>query len=153
MKDSTILGSQFESSLRVLLLLDELHDKYIDEMQIACIDFIAIYGADFMILDENLHGNGLFRFSEFSAKSELIALSVKKLVLDGLITFTANNNGYLYSINSEGHKIANKLNDSYSEEYRIAVEEVNTTFPSLNTSAMQKLIYKTTINSLEAYNE
>lgn len=105
MKESTILGSQFESSLRVLLLLDELHNKYLDEMQIACIDFIAIYGADFMILDENLHGNGLFRFSEFSAKSELIALSIKQLVLDGLVTFTANQNGYSYSINSNGIRL------------------------------------------------
>ena len=67
MKESTLLGSEFESSLRVLLLLDELRDMSLDESQIACIDFIAIYGADFMILDENLHGNGLFRFSEFSA--------------------------------------------------------------------------------------
>ena len=153
MKESTILGSQFESSLRVLLLLDELHNKYLDEMQIACIDFIAIYGADFMILDENLHGNGLFRFSEFSAKSELIALSIKQLVLDGLVTFTANQNRYSYSINSNGHKIANKINDIYSEEYRLAIREVNASFPSLNSSTMQKKIYKITMNSLEAYNE
>ncbi len=70
--------------------LDELRDMSLDESQIACIDFIAIYGADFMILDENLHGNGLFRFSEFSAKSKLVTLSLKKLVLNGFITFTAN---------------------------------------------------------------
>ena len=151
MKESTLLGSEFESSLRVLLLLDELEHKSLD--QIACIDFIAIYGADFMILDENLHGNGLFRFSEFSAKSKLVTRSLKKLVLDGFITFTANKKGYLYSINSQGREIANNLNASYSEEYRIAVREVNTAFPSLNASAMQKQIYKTTMNSLEAYNE
>lgn len=113
MKESTLLGSEFESSLRVLLLLDELQNKSLDELQIACIDFIAIYGADFMILDENLHGNGLFRFSEFSAKSKLVTRSLKKLVLDGFITFTTNKKGYSYSINSEGHGIANKLNDSY----------------------------------------
>ena len=106
-----------------------------------------------MILDENLHGNGLFRFSEFSAKSKLVTRSLKKLVLDGFITFTANKKGYLYSINSQGREIANNLNASYSEEYRIAVREVNTAFPSLNASAMQKQIYKTTMNSLEAYNE
>lgn len=124
MKESILLGSEFESSLRVLLLLDE-----------------------------NLHGNGLFRFSEFSAKSKLVTRSLKKLVLDGFITFTANKKGYLYSINSQGREIANNLNTSYSEEYRIAVREVNTTFPSLNASAMQKQIYKTTMNSLGAYNE
>ena len=121
MKESTLLGSEFESSLRILILLDELQNKTLDELQIACIDFIAIYGADFMLLNQNLHGNGLFRFSEFSAKSKLVTQSLKKLVLGGFITFTANKKGYAYSINSEGHKIANKLNDSYSEEYRIAI--------------------------------
>ncbi|SDL36053.1 hypothetical protein SAMN05216520_104102 [Kandleria vitulina] len=153
MKESTLLGSEFESSLRVLLLLDELEQKSLDEMQIACIDFIAIYGADFMILDENLHGNGLFRFSEFSAKSKLVTQSLKKLVLNGFISFTANKKGYSYSINAKGHEIANDLSDSYSEEYKIAVREVSTVFPSLNASAMQKQIYKITMNSLEAYNE
>ena len=49
MKESTLLGSEFESSLRVLLLLDELEHKSLDEIQNACIHFIAIYGADFMI--------------------------------------------------------------------------------------------------------
>ena len=153
MKESTLLGSEFESSLRVLLLLDELEQKSLDEIQIACIDFIAIYGADFMILDENLHGNGLFRFSEFSAKSKLVTRSLKKLVLYGFITFTAKKKGYSYSINAKGHEIANDLSDSYSEEYKIAVREVSTVFPSLNASAMQKQIYKITMNSLEAYNE
>lgn len=38
MKESTLLGSEFESSLRVLLLLDELEHKSLDEIQIACID-------------------------------------------------------------------------------------------------------------------
>lgn len=153
MKESRLIGSEFESSLRVLLLLDELQDRSLDEIQIACIDFMAIYGADFMILDENLHGNGLFRFSEFSAKSKLVTLSLKKLVLNGFITFTANKKGYSYSISSEGTQIANKLKDTYSDEYRLAVREVSTAFPSLNASTMQKQIYKTTINSLEAYNE
>lgn len=153
MKESALLGSVFESSLRVLLLLDELQNKFLDEVQIACIDFISIYGADFMILDENLHGNGLFRFSEFSAKSKLVTLSLKKLVLNGLITFTANKKGYSYSINSEGSKVATKLNSTYSEEYRLAVREVNKIFPSLNASSMQKQIYKITMNSLETHNE
>lgn len=153
MKESTLLGSEFESSLRLLLLLNEISNKSLDEAQIVCIDFIALYGADFMILDENLHGKGLFRFSEFSAKSKLINRSLKKLLLDGLITFTANKNGYSYSINSAGQEIVNKINDSYSEEYKLAVREVTKTFTTLNVSSMQKQIYKTTMNSLEAYNE
>ena len=33
MKESTLLGSEFESSLRVLLLLDEFQNKPLDEIQ------------------------------------------------------------------------------------------------------------------------
>ena len=71
MKENILFGSSFETSLRILMLLDELN-LALDKNQISCIDFMAIYGADFDLLDENLHGNGLFRFSEFSAKSLVI---------------------------------------------------------------------------------
>ncbi len=80
-----LLGSTFETSLRISLLLNEFRDTPLDEQQICCIDFIAIYGADFGLLDENLHGNGLFRLSEFSAKSKLVSLALKKLVLNPII--------------------------------------------------------------------
>ena len=44
MKESTLLGSEFESSLRVLLLLDELEHKSLDEIQIAWLELMTVGG-------------------------------------------------------------------------------------------------------------
>ena len=135
MKEHSLFGSTFETSLRILILLEELSELLLDEQQICCIDFMSIYGADFDLLDANLHGNGLFRFSEFSAKSTLVANAIKKLVLDSFIKFVPTDS------------------DGSVAEYRIAVREVYRTFPDLQTSKMQQKIYDMTINSLEAANE
>ena len=153
MKEHSLFGSTFETSLRILILLEELSELLLDEQQICCIDFMSIYGADFDLLDANLHGNGLFRFSEFSAKSTLVAYAIKKLVLNSFIKFVPTDSGYSYSISSVGKKIVSKISDGYVTEYRIAVREVYRTFPDLQTSKMQQKIYDMTINSLEAANE
>ena len=60
-----VLASSFEMSLRILLMLDTLSDTMLDEEQITAIDFIAVYAADFGLLDENLHGYGAYRYSEY----------------------------------------------------------------------------------------
>lgn len=42
---TSALGSTFEISLRILLLLDEVHNASLDEQQIGAIDFISVYAA------------------------------------------------------------------------------------------------------------
>lgn len=152
MKTYQPIGTEFESSLRILLILNELKNLQLDEKQIVCIDFIAIYAADFELLDENLHGNGLFRFSEFSAKSRLISNSLKKLVLNSAISFSTNKLGFLYFANTSGNNIVNKINDEYSNQYRIALNEIIKKFPSLDVNDMQSEIYRITLNALEEQN-
>lgn len=154
MKETKLFGSAFETTLRILLLLDELSGEFtLDEQQLCCIDFMAIYGADFDLADENLHGNGLFRFSEFSAKSILVNEAIKKLVLRSLVDFTPTKAGYTFAISPLGHKTAMDMSDHYADEYRIAVREVSKSFPSLQADQMQNKIYTMTIKSLEATNE
>lgn len=58
MKEHSLFGSTFETSLRILILLEELSELLLDEQQICCIDFMSIYGADFDLLDANLHEMG-----------------------------------------------------------------------------------------------
>lgn len=150
MEEVNLFGSTFETSLRILLLLDELSEVALDEQQICCIDFMSVYGADFGLLDENLHGNGIFRFSEFSAKSILTTQAIKNLVLNSLITFVPVKTGYTYHISVLGSETAARISDTYVGEYRIAVREVYKAFPSLGAKHLQHEIYKNTINSLEA---
>ena len=52
------LGSVFEISLRILLMLRELFPSKLDEQQVSALDFISVYASDFGLLDENLHGYG-----------------------------------------------------------------------------------------------
>lgn len=152
MNENILFSSLFETSLRILVLLDELNSA-LDENQICCIDFMAIYGADFGLLDENLHGNGLFRFSEFSAKSLVIAETIKRLVVESLISFIPTQTGYLYTVNDIGKNTIARISDSYEKEYRIAVRAVQNAFPDLYSDQMQQKIFNATISSLEVEDE
>lgn len=67
------LGSTFEISLRILLMLNELQGSSFDEQQIGAVDFISVYAADFGLLDENLHGYSNYRFSEYPARKYIVA--------------------------------------------------------------------------------
>lgn len=153
MVSSELIGSTFESSLRILILLDELQDYKLDELQIAVIDFISIYAADFNLLDENLHGYGLFRYSEFSSKLKLASLSLKSLVLKSLVNFYPDTKGYLYSISHTGKEVVQQINNAYSDQYRIAIQEVVCAFPSLDENQMEKQIFKLATASLEKNDE
>lgn len=46
------LGSVFEISLRILLMLKELFPSKLDEQQVSALDFISVYASDFGLLDE-----------------------------------------------------------------------------------------------------
>ena len=66
-----VLGTSFEMSLRILLLLDVSNEKKMTENMLCALDFIIVYAHDFGISNENLHGNG------FSAEE---SLSVNALI-------------------------------------------------------------------------
>ena len=72
--NESAIGSTFEISLRILLMLNELSPTKLDEQQIEAIDFIAVYAADFGLLDENLHGYSNYRYSEFPARKQMVSL-------------------------------------------------------------------------------
>ena len=58
------LGSVFEISLRILLMLRELFPSKLDEQQVSALDFISVYASDFGLLDENLQAYGGFCFKK-----------------------------------------------------------------------------------------
>ncbi|MGX7092417.1 ABC-three component system middle component 2 [Hutsoniella sourekii] len=153
MNKSNLIGSEFETSLRLLILLKELCKFTLNEHQIACIDFVAIYAADFGLFELNLHGDGLFRHGEFSAKSKLVAESLKNLVYHSYVKCIANRNGYFYELDALGIEIANSLTTNYANQYRIAVNEVLSKYPSLDSKKINKEINNKTLYPLEVYDE
>lgn len=147
--NTSALGSTFEISLRILLLLNEAHEAALDEQQIGAVDFISVYAADFGLLDENLHGYSNYRFSEYPARKHLVSSALKGLLLDGNIRFQPVPTGYKYFITDDGKSICKKLTSNYANEYRIAVQTVIKSFDNANTELMLRKISRLTIQSLE----
>ena len=154
MINTTVIGSPYEMSLRILLMLDELTNFELDEQRICAIDFIAVYAADFKLLDENLHGYGNYRYSEYPARKNLAKDALKILVLDGTVSFYPNQNGFTYKISESGRKVCRGLTYSYADEYRIAIRMVSMKYDLSNGKALLNDINRYTLRSLqEVYDE
>lgn len=147
--NESAIGSTFEISLRILLMLNELSPEKLDEQQIGAVDFIAVYAADFGLLDENLHGYGNYRYSEFPARKQLVAAALKNLVLDEYVKLYPTSSGYKYSLLEAGKKLCSKLTSRYAEEYILAVQAVVGRFDKADAAAMLKEISRLTIQSLQ----
>ena len=147
--NESALGSTFEISLRILLMLNELPSLKLDEQQIGAIDFISVYAADFGLLDENLHGYSNYRFSEYPARRYIVSSALKNLVLDGYIHLQLASTGYRYSITESGRNLCDTLTSDYAEEYIIAVQAVVNRFDNANAESMLQEINRLTIQSLK----
>ncbi|MDH6602952.1 hypothetical protein OKW23_000072 [Bacilli bacterium PM5-9] len=147
--NESAIGSNFEISLRILLMLNEFFPIKLDEQQIGAIDFISVYAADFGLLDENLHGYSNYRYSEFPARNQMVASALKDLVLDGYARMYPTSTGYRYSILEAGKTVCIKLTNSYAKEYVLAVRSVLDRFDSENATVMLKEINRLTVQSLQ----
>ena len=147
--NESAIGSTFEISLRILLMLNELNSLKLDEQQIGAIDFISVYTADFGLLDENLHGYSNYRYSEYPARKAMITSALKDLVLDGSVRLHLTSTGYRYSITDVGKNLCRKLTSNYAKEYTLAVQSVFSKFNKANTEVMIKEINRVTVQSLQ----
>lgn len=80
-----LFNTPFETSLRVLLLLETEARTDFSINMIACVDFAALYGKSFDISEMNLHGDNLFKFSEFATRKELTRDGMAFLVRRGFV--------------------------------------------------------------------
>lgn len=146
---TNVFNTTFELSLRVLLALESSVNRPQTVDMITAIDFITVYGKDFGISDENLHGNNPYRFCELAVRRDLITGALKSLVLDELASVQASKNGFVYSINDKGKTFCNELRCTYAKEYRDAVAKVQA-FISLNKQEdILKLIKQHSLLSLQ----
>lgn len=141
MKSYTLIGSEFEVSLRILLLLSQVPTQKLNDLEITTYDFISIYSADFLNSTQNLHGSHLYRFSEFPFKISQTKKVLRQLVIDKVIDVTFSSDGYLYSINDLGIDKALKFSTSYAMEY---LENVQLAFknPKLDIHYIYEVIKK-----------
>ncbi len=118
-----LFNSEFENSLRILLLLTEFNcGQSLDK--IYALDFMVSYGATFGVSKTNLNGDNQYKFSEFASRREIVRLALKQLVLDGLVLPVNSVDGILYAITDAGHKYSDTLESEYAEEYRSTARKI-----------------------------
>jgi|BioPla2DNA2_1021312.scaffolds.fasta_scaffold16720_3 hypothetical protein len=118
---SKLYNTPFEASLRILLILETSRNQSFSADMLAAIDFISIYGREFGISDENLHGDNNYKFSEFTLRRELITKAIKQLVVDDLIKVNSTEKGFTYCANQKGLNYSEYLSSDYATAYRRAV--------------------------------
>lgn len=118
------LGTTHETSLRMALLLEALGNKGMTANMLAALDFITVYGHDFNITDKNLHGNGIYRFGEFTLRREMVRNALKPLVTQGLVTVQTLNHGFVYVLSDNGHDFSSEFESDYADNYRLSAELV-----------------------------
>ena len=122
-----VFNTSFEVSLRMLIILNTVQTRLSID-RITALDFIAIYGKDFGVLEYNLHGDNDFKFGEYTSKREIVSQAVKELVLRGYITSHCNKSGFNYSISKNGVIFCESLNDKYAEDFTEIVKKANAVF-------------------------
>lgn len=112
-----VFNTTFENSLRMLLLLSGFQKpELLDRLYIT--DFLAVYGKDFNITQENLNGDNDFKYSEFQSRKELCRKALKDLVVNGMVTPHKDGSGILYELTDAGNQFAESLQSEYATEYR-----------------------------------
>ncbi len=120
MKTDRVFNTIFETSLRLLILLDE-SDVDLDVETIQAVDFMATYGKEFSIAESSANGDNPYMFCELATRKTLVESALKGLVVKGYVLPTATKSGFLYRPLLAGHRLAQSLNSEYPTEYRGAV--------------------------------
>lgn len=136
---SDIFNTQFEISIRLLLLLDEVGVK-ISSTRASILDFVATYGKDFGIAESNLHGNNSFSFSEYSSRKKATDGAFKILVLEEYASPLYSKSGFSYKISCKGKQFCQQLNDDYADIYRQNIRHAQEAFDKYSDRALMRHI-------------
>jgi hypothetical protein len=114
---NALLGSKYETSLRILLLLEAAQGETLPEGAITALDYITVYAHDFGLSDVNLHGENKYRFGEYAFRRTTTKNAIKQLVLDGLVDVIASERGFHYKLSSDGYNYVGDFCSEYADAY------------------------------------
>lgn len=123
-----VFNTEFETSLKILLLLSTISPESMATERIVYYDFIASYGLSFSVYNINLNGDNSYRFEEIGARRTRCVQAIKSLVLDGLISVEKSSEGFKYRINTKGMNAVEALSSEYAKQYRDAVKGTHDKF-------------------------
>ena len=109
-------NSVFEIELRILLLLEHSKQDFLSSDMIAALDFITVYGKEFGVSNENLHGDNRFKFSELPSRREKVFQALRELVKKNMVDIDLSK-GFKFQINNNGYQFVEKLEGNYAIEY------------------------------------
>lgn len=144
-----LFNTPFETALRVLLLLETGARTDFSINMIAALDFAALYGRSFGFSETNLHGDNLFKFSEFATRKELTNDGITFLVQHGFVDVSPTKNGFVYSLSRNGQEFASRLDTRYAKEYKGQVRLALRHFSGDSEQTILKKINKLAVASLE----
>jgi ketol-acid reductoisomerase len=144
-----VFNTTFEVSLRVLLTLEVAGGGQLSADRIAASDFITVYGREFGISKENLHGENTYKYGEFALRREMVKEALKELVLDAFADVEDTANGVVYSISEWGKGYASKLDNEYARRYRTLSAKVREYLAELTEREALRRINEKSLLSLQ----
>lgn len=145
---NSLFNTPFETGLRAMLILFATHSRGMTIDRITAYDFMTIYGSDFGVSKDNLHGINHFSFSELTTRRAICLDGIKSFILDGLIAVTRGKHGFTYALTSSGKKYIENLDSDYKSQYVEIVGEVHNQYKRQTDTALIKLINDTAVTAL-----
>lgn len=143
-----LFNSNFENSLRLLILLDEfIMPKSVDMLYAA--DFMSAYGATFQLSQVDLNGENPYKFSEFASRRGVVRAALKELVLEGYAVPVKLDKGFAYTISPEGEEFCQSLESEYAAEYRRVASRVVQVIGDKSERTVISMINRMSANTLK----
>lgn len=138
MRTKKLFNSEYEIRLRMLLLMN-VSDKFLSADKITALDFISVYGTDFKIGGENIHGSSPYRFAEITNRRAMVSEAIKTNVMDGMLDISTDN-GYSYSLSDRGRDFVKSFECSYVSKYFDNAEKALLKYGEYTEAALMKMI-------------
>lgn len=145
---NNIFNSDFELSMRFLLLLNCFAPLGLSESRLINIDLICTYIGDFIQVEKNLHGNNNLRYAELYAKKKMVKQAMKLLIIKEFVDLEFKEEGFIYTITHRGAQFCMTLNDEYVDEYYIAANIAKKKYGDISDRALSALINKMAVNNI-----
>ena len=117
--------------------------------RIVAYDFISIYPSSFGLKGENIHGDNALKFSEFSARHEMMKKAMGILLSKSFVDFTITSDGYKYCITDKGITFAEQMQNSYTRKVRLNVINVEDAYHDSDDISISKTIIEKAIEAVE----
>lgn len=134
-----LYNSGFEIEPRIVLISAFYPLPVFTEDLFVIIDFMAIYGHEFVSGMDNLHGDSGFKFSEVCARKQAVREAISKLVRQGFLEVVLAD-GFEYSVTDLGRKYAGSFESSYASLYRKNLSQIYDNYSQYTEEQLSRII-------------